>query len=492
MSSLFGVAFALAPLVAAACALQARRVARPEARGTWTCVGVACLCAAVAQSLSAGREAAPSPSAADALMISFHLAMAEGAILALRPARDPRFAIEIALDGLLVLLAAAVLVAHAQLDPALAAGWLSSWEATALLLAQISVVGSLLFYALLLLWRDSELGAPAIDMLFVAALLFSFGEALGGFRLVAPPAEARWIFEAMRLAGWAVLVAATVTAWYHPGPTVATARRSSVASRMRLMVIPAAVLFLAAWALIGHGAVPAGGLGRVTVAALGFVLAVRVGVGLFAVEREARERQAADERASRARIRAITAQMNPHFIFNVLHSLSALLRRDAAAAESVIERLGGLLRYGIDRGDVPVSLADEWEFTRAYLDLEQVRLGSRLRVDVDVDPEALARAVPPFILQPLVENAIRHAVDASPAGGRVSVRAALVSGGELTVEVSDNGPGADDDALWSGSGVGLRGVRAQLETYFGRGARVETERGPSGFVVRLVLPPLED
>jgi signal transduction histidine kinase len=452
---------------------------------------LACLAAGLAQ-LPIARQPDPLfPFFADVLVVVFHVCMAEGAIVALRPARDPRLAIEIALDGLLVLLSAAVLVANLQLDPAMVAGWLSPAEATLLLLTQIAVVGSLLFYALLMLWRDSELGNPVIDMLFVAALLFSFGDALGGFRLDAPPAGARWIFDAMRFTAWAVLAAAAVAARHHPGPTVATSRRSSVARRIRLMVIPAAVLFLAAWALGGSGEVPRTGLGRVAVAVLGFVLAVRVGVALFAVEREARERHAAEERAHRARMRAVTAQMNPHFLFNALHSLAALLRRDAAAAEGVLERLGDLLRYGIERGETAVSLADEWDFTRAYLDLERVRLGSRLVVDVSLDPDALARAVPPFILQPLVENAIRHAVDPSPVGGRISVRAA-VHDDALVVEVGDSGPGADEQALWDSSGVGLRGVRTQLAAHFGEDARVEAVRSPSGFVVRLVLPRLDD
>jgi signal transduction histidine kinase len=360
-----------------------------------------------------------------------------------------------------------------------------------LLLTQIAVVGSLLFYGLLVLWRDSELGDLSIDLLFIAALLFSFGEALGGFQLEGPPSRARWIFDAVRLAAWGLLAASAVTARYRPGPTVATSRRSTVARSMRLMVIPAAVMFLASWALIGPAADAGTGLRGVTVVALALVLTVRVGVALFAVEREAKERQAAEAQANRARIRAVTAQMNPHFLFNTLHSLSALLRRDASAAESALERLGGMLRYGIDRGETTVRLAEEWTFTRAYLELEQVRLGPRLVVEADLNPACMDLAVPPFILQPLVENAVRYAVDSAPTGGRISVHAAQ-RGEELVVEVRDSGTGADEAALWNGSGVGLRGVRAQLATHFGDGARMETERLPDGFLVRLVLPASDD
>jgi len=483
--------FIFAPLAAGAAAVGARSVSRHEARSTWNAILIACGSASLAQVLAARDPAPVFPSASDVLAILFHVAMAEAAILALRPARDPRLAIEIALDGLLVLLSAAILVVRLQLDEPLLAGWLPSVDAAALLVSRIAVVGSLLFFALLVLWRDSELGGASIDMLFVAALLFSFGDALGGTALDTPPGAVRWIFDLVRLTAWSVLGASAVAAWHSPGPTIATSRRSSVASFMRLMIIPSAVLFLAAWALVGQGPQSTTNLGRAAVAALALVLAVRVGVAIFAVEREASERQAAEGRASRARIRALTAQMNPHFLFNTLHSLAALLRRDPVAAESVLQRLGGLLRYGIDRGDALLPLSEEWQFTQSYIDLERVRLGARLSVQARLDPEAGERLVPPFILQPLVENAIRHAVDATPSGGSVSVRAGL-GPDVLVIEVTDSGTGASPEALWDGKGVGLRGVRAQLAAHFGDDAKMEAESGRAGFTIRLVLPALDD
>jgi signal transduction histidine kinase len=483
--------FILAPLAAAAAVVGAHSTARREARSTWAAILIACLSASLAQLLATRQPAAAFPSVSDVLSIVFHVAMAEAAILALRPARDRRLALEIALDGLLVLLSAAILVVGLQLDEALTAGWLSSTEAAALLVSRIAVVGSLVFFALLVLWRDSELSGACIDMLFVAALLFSFGDALGGTGLDTPPGRARWIFDLVRLTAWCALGAAAVAGWRSPGPTIATSRRSGVASFMRLMVIPAAVLFLAAWALIGSDLETTTNLGRSTVAALALVLAMRVGVAIYAVEREATERQAAEERAGRARIRALTAQMNPHFLFNTLHSLAALLRRDPVTAESVLQQLGGLLRYGIDRGDALLPLEEEWRFTQSYLDLEQIRLGRRLTVTTQLEPEALERMVPPFIIQPLVENAIRHAVDASPEGGSIAVRASLRAD-SLVVEVIDSGTGADPEALWNAAGVGLRGVRAQLTAHFGEDAKMEADNGPAGFMVRLVLPPLDD
>ncbi len=490
---LAAITFVLAPLTTCTAVLAARSVARPEARSAWMVLAAACVSAAAGQLISVVEVAPTLPSAPDVLSIVFHLCVAEAAILALRPARDARFAIEIALDGLLVLLSAAVLVLRFQLDAALAAGWLSVTEGSVLLVGQIAVVGSLLFSALLVMWRDSELGAMSIDALFVAALLFSFGDALGGAGLDVSPSRGLWTFDLVRLTGWVALTGSAVVAWRWPGPTLATSRRSAVARRMRLMVIPAAVLFLCAWALGGQGSVPATSLRHAATAALGLVLAVRVGVAIYAGEHEADERQAAEARAGRARIRAITAQMNPHFLFNTLHSLSALVRRDASVAEDVLERLGGLLRYGIDQGDTPLPLEDEWRFTESYLHLEQVRLGPRLTVTTSLDPDALERIVPPFVLQPLVENAIRHAIDCEPEGGSLAVRADLLPDDTLRIEVEDSGRGADEQAIFSGTGVGLRGVRAQLAAHFGDQARMEAQRTASGrFVVRLLMPPLDE
>jgi sensor histidine kinase YesM len=116
---------------------------------------------------------------------------------------------------------------------------------------------------------------------------------------------------------------------------------------------------------------------------------------------------------------------------------------------------------------------------------------ARLTVTTQLEPKALERMVPPFIIQPLVENAIRHAVDASPEGGSISVRAFL-RGNWLVVEVVDSGTGADPEALWNAAGVGLRGVRTQLTAHFGEDAKMEADTDPGGFTVRLVLPPLDE
>ncbi len=150
--------------------------------------------------------------------------------------------------------------------------------------------------------------------------------------------------------------------------------------------------------------------------------------------REARDRVArAEVLRARAELELLRSQLHPHFVLNVLHALLGLVRRDPALAEQALERLGELLRFGQwvqQTGSDWVPLSREWAFVQSYLELERMRLGPRLRVEVDADASALEVAVPPFALQPLVENAIVHAVAPRAAGGRVEVSARR-SGGRL-------------------------------------------------------------
>lgn len=197
----------------------------------------------------------------------------------------------------------------------------------------------------------------------------------------------------------------------------------------------------------------------------------------------------AEAAAVRAQLVALRSQLNPHFLFNSLHSLSTLVRHDPDAAERAIEQLGALLRYALDRGGSErVYLDDEWSFTRTYLDLEQMRLGPRLHVVAELTDDALDCVVPPFLLQPLIENAVRHGIASRPNGGRIDVRAAVQSG-RLEIEVHDDGAGADPTTVDDAGGVGLRAVREQLRSrYDGRGSLVVDTAPGQGFHVRVELP----
>ena len=220
----------------------------------------------------------------------------------------------------------------------------------------------------------------------------------------------------------------------------------------------------------------------------GIAYAVQAGGRLR--EQEARAARAETLRA-RAELQALRAQLNPHFLFNTLHSLMALVRHEPEQAEAALERFAGLLRYTLDakRGEVDdVPLAQEWAFVRDYLALERIRLGERLRVVEDVDPDALDCPVPAFTLQPLVENAIRHAVAPRARGATVTIALAR-AGDALELRVEDDGPGADPAAVAEAAGLGLRVVRQRLETRYGGAGRMEVRTAPGeGFAVLVRLP----
>lgn len=197
----------------------------------------------------------------------------------------------------------------------------------------------------------------------------------------------------------------------------------------------------------------------------------------------------AEALAAEARLSALRTQLNPHFLFNALHSLSALVRHDPSGAEHAIERLGDLLRYALDgAGSDRVPLADEWAFTRDYLGLEGIRYDSRLRVEADFGPGTLSCLVPSFTLQPLVENAVQHAIAPRPDGGEIRIEAALV-GETLRLCVRDDGPGAEVERVDRGHGHGLRVLRERFEAMYATDATLEIRTEPGdGFEVTVRIP----
>ena len=210
------------------------------------------------------------------------------------------------------------------------------------------------------------------------------------------------------------------------------------------------------------------------------------------------ERRSARAEALRidAELRALRAQLNPHFLFNTLHSITALVRIDPADGERALEQFATLLRYVLDvnrQRSEEVPLEEELGFVRTYLALERLRLGERLRVVEDIDPDALECLVIAFSLQPLVENAIRHGIAPRAGDGTLRLSAALVSdqlvNDQLVLEVADDGAGADAARVAEASGVGLSAVRQRLETRWGKRAAMEIITAPrNGFLVRMTLP----
>jgi signal transduction histidine kinase len=216
----------------------------------------------------------------------------------------------------------------------------------------------------------------------------------------------------------------------------------------------------------------------------GFSYAIRA-------QRKARAHEAAASEArllaQQAQLAAIRAQINPHFLFNALHSVGALVASDPALAERGLERLGDLLRYAL-RSDDQVTLRSELAFTRDYLALEQLRLGDRLHVSEQIDDAAQAVLVPPLILQPLVENAIRHGIAGRAEGGSISL-AARVDGGRCRLTVADDGQGPGGPGS---DGIGYTTIRRRLSALYGDLASFAIERRDEGFAVSIELPLRRD
>ena len=214
----------------------------------------------------------------------------------------------------------------------------------------------------------------------------------------------------------------------------------------------------------------------------------------WVIARRLREEEAhavrADALRARAEIAALRAQINPHFLFNTLHSVLGLIRRDPAQAEAALEKLGDLMRYAtqVHRHGVDwVALRQERDFVETYLNLETIRLGDRLRVVRRLDEAALDRQVPTFSLQPLVENAVRHGVAPRAEGGEISMTARLETDGMLRLQVDNDGIGRASEA--DEGGLGLRVLRERLDALY-RGAANITA-GPTaagGYSVVLRLP----
>jgi len=195
--------------------------------------------------------------------------------------------------------------------------------------------------------------------------------------------------------------------------------------------------------------------------------------------------------ASRAELQALRGQLDPHFLFNTLHSVAALVRQNPAAAEDALVRFGSLLRYVLDssrRDHDDTTVEEELTFVRGYLEIEKLRLGARLEVAEEIDPDALDCIVPMLTLQPLVENAVRHGIAPRADGGTVRISARLLES-DLVIAVGDDGGGSTDEALHTATGVGLALVKRRLEARFAEQASMVVETAPgSGFTVTLSVP----
>jgi LytS/YehU family sensor histidine kinase len=221
--------------------------------------------------------------------------------------------------------------------------------------------------------------------------------------------------------------------------------------------------------------------------------------GILSLTLDLTDLEAEERRSADARLEALRAQINPHFLFNTLNTIASRVRTDPEAARQLLVRLADFFRYAVRQHGQTAEFAQEYAFVRTYVTLEQARFGERLQVDLDVDPQVLGVEVPVLVIQPLVENAIKHGVAAKVGRGRVTLRARVDPLARVVdVTVRDDGVGMDAarlDAVVRGApptddgGVGLANIAERLTLLFGEHHRFEvrSEVG-QGTTVRLRLP----
>jgi two-component system LytT family sensor kinase len=211
-------------------------------------------------------------------------------------------------------------------------------------------------------------------------------------------------------------------------------------------------------------------------------------------QRHLREREVQavrlEARVTEARLDALTAQIHPHFLFNTLHAVQSLMRRDVDAADEMLTHLGDLLHRTLAQSTHEVPVTDELELLRHYVEIMQIRFGDRLTFSVELDPAARAARVPHLILQPLVENAISHGIARRPGPGRVGIAVKRLPDGELEIRVTDDGVGLDPYyGREPREGVGLRNVRERLRELYGTRQSLELHpRLTDGLCVVLRMP----
>jgi hypothetical protein len=197
-----------------------------------------------------------------------------------------------------------------------------------------------------------------------------------------------------------------------------------------------------------------------------------------------------EQAADGAELQALRAQLNPHFLFNTLHSLTQLAREDPDATQDALQSFGDLMRYVLNAGrdaNLNVSLEDEIEFIHNYLALEKLRLGDRLRIVEDIDPDALELAVPPLLLQPLIENAIRHGIAPRREGGTLQLFVRITEP-MLSIEVTDDGNGSKPHMTALSGGLGLKAVQRQIRAFSPDSEVLIENRPGSGFSVQVRIP----
>jgi hypothetical protein len=205
----------------------------------------------------------------------------------------------------------------------------------------------------------------------------------------------------------------------------------------------------------------------------------------IAAKVESLRQQEMSRLVSQAELRALQSQINPHFLFNALNTLYGSIPREATTARRMVINLAEIFRYFLQTDKAFVPLAEEIQIVRAYLEVEQIRLGDRLQIEIQVDEDIEQVPIPVLSIQPLVENAIKHGIAARTEPGRVRIKAGR-HGEELRISVENSGSGKPAGSV--GNGVGLQNVRRRLEICYGPSSRLALSLAPDAATVEFRIP----
>jgi len=206
-----------------------------------------------------------------------------------------------------------------------------------------------------------------------------------------------------------------------------------------------------------------------------------------------------NEQLAQAELIALRAQVNPHFLFNSLNTIASLIASQPKRAETITVRLANVFRYVLLHANMPfTSVEEEIGFLRTYLEVERIRFGERLQVEFDIESSVAYVAIPSLILQPLIENAIKHGIARKAGSGKIVIRTRRRDK-SLLMTVEDNGVGLGSYANWNhaegngtNTGFGLRNIRERLDTLYGGRASLSLAHGPSGGSCATLEIPLEE
>ncbi|MGH7717743.1 MAG: sensor histidine kinase, partial [Gemmatimonadaceae bacterium] len=345
----------------------------------------------------------------------------------------------------------------------------------------------LLFYRRRTLPGWLALANPLVDITAITATM-------GGYGLVHSPALA--FKSPIFLAYFAVLGSRPLASSTRKALAAAVAVVAAYASLLAFFALSGRVELLASPIAASQGP----GISLQDEGAKLLLLAVAAAIAVYATAwhermavsyyRESRDREHLEMQLAQAQLSTLRQQLRPHFLFNALNTITALISEDARGAERMISGLSALLRLSLRSDDEQeVPLEREMEMLEHYLDIQRIRFRDRLVVDVSIDPGVRQALVPSLVLQPLVENAIRHGITPRAAGGRVRISAAQHNGA-LHLRVEDDGIGARAAAARApGSGMGLANTRARLQHLYAARHRFEARSGDEGgFTVTLEIP----